>query len=210
MSSRLVLQHPSRKNPVKGFIEQSSSRSPRTFLGALGRPPPFPLSSLSIADPWTAATSPISATAGRRQWASALVLGRAGVPRGDRGRQAPVISSASTDWTPIRRNAPTATQWRLLSAEALPTEDHLPNSWAAIALVVRGSSSSRSTRGAPFDRPAGMGVRPKAAGRSQAEFRLRLPWRRRVARRGSDAPCGLHAAAGIEMHRPGADQNRER
>jgi hypothetical protein len=49
MSSRLVLQHPSRKNPVKGFIEQSSSRSPRTFLGAFGPPPPFPLSSLSIA-----------------------------------------------------------------------------------------------------------------------------------------------------------------
>jgi hypothetical protein len=94
MSSRLVLQHPSRKNPAKGFIEQSSSRSPRTFLGAFGRPPPFPLSSLSIADPWTAATSPIPATAGRRQWAPALVLGRAGFRRGDRGRQAPVISSA--------------------------------------------------------------------------------------------------------------------
>jgi hypothetical protein len=57
MSSRLVLQHPSRKNPVKGFPEQSSSRSPRTFLGALGRPPPFPLSSLSIADPWVAVTA---------------------------------------------------------------------------------------------------------------------------------------------------------
>jgi len=38
MSSRLVLQQPSRKNPVMGFIEQSSSRSPRTFLGACGRP----------------------------------------------------------------------------------------------------------------------------------------------------------------------------
>ena len=58
-----------------GFIEQSSSRSPRTFLGAFGRPPPFPLSSLSIADPWTAVTSPIPATASRRQWAPALVLG---------------------------------------------------------------------------------------------------------------------------------------
>src|SRR6516162_11270686 len=75
MSSRLVLQHPSRKNPVKGFIEQSSSRSPRTFLGAFGRPPPFPVSSLSIADLWIAATPPIPATAGRRQWAPALVLG---------------------------------------------------------------------------------------------------------------------------------------
>src|SRR6516225_10409072 len=104
MSSRLVLQHLSRKNPVIGFIEQSSSRSPRTFLGALGRPPPFPLSSLSIADPWTAAMSPLPATAGRRQWAPALVLGRPDFRRG--GRQAPVISSASTDWTPIRRNAP--------------------------------------------------------------------------------------------------------
>jgi hypothetical protein len=31
-----------------GFIEQTSSRSPRTFRGALDRPPPFPLSSLSI------------------------------------------------------------------------------------------------------------------------------------------------------------------
>ena len=45
----------SRKNPVLGFIEQTSSRSPRTFRGALGRPPPFPLSSLSIADSWIAA-----------------------------------------------------------------------------------------------------------------------------------------------------------
>ena len=39
-----------------GFVEQSSSRSPRTFLGAFGRPPPFPVSSLSIADLWIAAT----------------------------------------------------------------------------------------------------------------------------------------------------------
>src|SRR5277367_1147311 len=54
-SSRLVLQQPSRKNPVLGLIEQTSSRSPRTFRGALGRPPPFPLSSLSIADSWIAA-----------------------------------------------------------------------------------------------------------------------------------------------------------
>jgi hypothetical protein len=72
MSSRFVLQHPSRKNPVMGFIEQSSSLSPRTFLGGFGPPPPFPLSSLSIADPLTAATSPIPSTAGRRQWAPAL------------------------------------------------------------------------------------------------------------------------------------------
>jgi hypothetical protein len=57
-SSRLVLQQPSRKNPVLGFIEQTSSRSPRTFRGALGRPPPFPLSSLSIADSWIAAMLP--------------------------------------------------------------------------------------------------------------------------------------------------------
>jgi integrase len=69
------LQHPSLKNPVNGFIEQSSSRSPRTFLGAFGRPPPFPLSSLSIADPWTPATFPIPATAGRRQWAPPFILG---------------------------------------------------------------------------------------------------------------------------------------
>jgi hypothetical protein len=48
MSSRLVSQQPSRKNPVMGFIEQTSSRSPRTFRGPLGRPPPFPLSSLNI------------------------------------------------------------------------------------------------------------------------------------------------------------------
>jgi hypothetical protein len=75
MSSRLVLQQPSRKNPVLGFIEQSSRRSPRTFLGACGRPPPFPVSSLSTADLWIAATFPIPATAGRRQWAPALVLG---------------------------------------------------------------------------------------------------------------------------------------
>jgi hypothetical protein len=57
-SSRLVLQQPSRKNPVMGFTEQSSSRSPRTFLGACGRPPPFPVSSLSTADPWIAAAFP--------------------------------------------------------------------------------------------------------------------------------------------------------
>src|SRR5499427_7544737 len=48
MSSRPVLQQPSRKNPVMGFNEQTSSRSPRTFRGALGRPPPFPLSSVRI------------------------------------------------------------------------------------------------------------------------------------------------------------------
>ena len=55
MSSGPVLQQPSRKNPVFGLIEQSSSRSPRTFRGALRRPPPFPLSSLSNANSWIAA-----------------------------------------------------------------------------------------------------------------------------------------------------------
>lgn len=55
MSSGPVLQQPSRKNPVTGLIEQSSSRSPRTFRGALRRPPPFPLSSLSNANSWIAA-----------------------------------------------------------------------------------------------------------------------------------------------------------
>ncbi len=54
-SSGLVLQQPSRKNPVLGIIEQTSSLSPRTFRGALGRPPPFPLSSLSIANSWVSA-----------------------------------------------------------------------------------------------------------------------------------------------------------
>jgi hypothetical protein len=49
-SSRLVSQQPSRKNPVMGFIEQTSSRSPSTLRGGLRRPPPLPLSSLSIAD----------------------------------------------------------------------------------------------------------------------------------------------------------------
>lgn len=44
-----VLQQPSRKNPVIGLIEQTSSRSPSTLRGVLGRPPPLPLSSLSIA-----------------------------------------------------------------------------------------------------------------------------------------------------------------
>jgi hypothetical protein len=63
------------KEPVMGFIEQSSSRSPRTFLGACGRPRSFPVSSLSTADLWIAAAFPIPATAGRRQWAPALVLG---------------------------------------------------------------------------------------------------------------------------------------
>ena len=57
-----------------GFVEQSSSRSPRTFLGAFGRPPPFPVSSLSTADLWVAATFPIPATACRRQWAPERVL----------------------------------------------------------------------------------------------------------------------------------------
>src|SRR5947209_4460027 len=49
-SSRVVSQQPSRKNPVMGFIEQTSSRSPSTLRGGLRRPPPLPLSSLSIAD----------------------------------------------------------------------------------------------------------------------------------------------------------------
>src|SRR5439155_6835193 len=49
MSSRPVSQQPSRKNPVMGFIEQTSSRSPSTLRGVPGRPPPLPLSSLSIA-----------------------------------------------------------------------------------------------------------------------------------------------------------------
>ena len=48
MSSRPVSQQPSRKNPVIGLIEQTSSRSPSTLRGALGRPPPSPLWSLSI------------------------------------------------------------------------------------------------------------------------------------------------------------------
>src|SRR5215472_17207819 len=48
MSSRLVSQQPSRKNPVIGSMEQNSRRSPSTLRGTPGRPPPFPLSSLSI------------------------------------------------------------------------------------------------------------------------------------------------------------------
>jgi hypothetical protein len=76
MSSPLVLQQPSRKNPVMGFIEQSSSRSPRTFLGAFGRPPPFPLSFLSTADLWIAVTSlypqPPAADSGHRRLSSEL------------------------------------------------------------------------------------------------------------------------------------------
>src|ERR1700674_323587 len=48
MSSRLVSQHPSRKNPVIGLKEQTSSRSPSTFLGSLRLPPPLPASSLNI------------------------------------------------------------------------------------------------------------------------------------------------------------------
>src|SRR5262249_20028582 len=49
MSSRPVSQQPSRKNPVMGFIEHTSSRSPSTLRGVSGRPPPCPLSSLSMA-----------------------------------------------------------------------------------------------------------------------------------------------------------------
>src|SRR5580704_14257465 len=56
-SSPLVLQQLSRKKPVLGSVEQTSSRSPRTFRGELGRPPPFPLSSLSIADSWIVAVA---------------------------------------------------------------------------------------------------------------------------------------------------------
>ena len=49
MSSRLVSQQPSRKKPVIGLTEQTSSRSPSTFLGWLRRPPPpLPASSLNI------------------------------------------------------------------------------------------------------------------------------------------------------------------
>src|SRR5258708_35790175 len=47
-SSGPVSQQPSRKKPVIGLIEQSSSSSPRTLRGSLRRPPPLPLSSLSI------------------------------------------------------------------------------------------------------------------------------------------------------------------
>ena len=36
LSSPLVLQQPSRKKPVLGSVEQTSSRSPRTFRGELG------------------------------------------------------------------------------------------------------------------------------------------------------------------------------
>jgi hypothetical protein len=49
MSSRPVSQQPSRKNPVMGFVEQTSSWSPSTLRGALRRPPPLPLSSLRMA-----------------------------------------------------------------------------------------------------------------------------------------------------------------
>src|SRR6266550_7328130 len=75
MSSRLVSQQPSRKNPVMGFIEQSSSRSPRTFRGPVGRSPLFQLSSLSIVVSWVAAMSdssggdfllPLGSTGNRR------------------------------------------------------------------------------------------------------------------------------------------------
>jgi hypothetical protein len=48
-SSRPVSQQPSRKKPVMGFMEQSSSRSPSTLRGVFRRPAPLPLSSLSIA-----------------------------------------------------------------------------------------------------------------------------------------------------------------
>jgi hypothetical protein len=48
-SSRLVSQQPSRKKPVIGFKEQTSSRSPSTFFGSLRLPPPpLPASSLNI------------------------------------------------------------------------------------------------------------------------------------------------------------------
>src|SRR5437899_10272580 len=47
-SSRDVLQQPSRKKPVIGFIEQTSSRSPSTLRAALRQPSPCALSSLSI------------------------------------------------------------------------------------------------------------------------------------------------------------------
>ncbi len=50
-SSCPVSQQPSRKKPVMGLIEQTSSRSPNTLRGVLGRPPPLPLSSLSIYSP---------------------------------------------------------------------------------------------------------------------------------------------------------------
>src|SRR5262249_883095 len=49
MSSCSVSQQPSRKNPVMGLIEHTSSRSPSTLRGLFGRPPPCPLSSLSMA-----------------------------------------------------------------------------------------------------------------------------------------------------------------
>src|SRR6516165_10688764 len=47
ISSRAVSQQPSRKNPVMGLNEQTSNRSPSTLRDPR-RPPPLPLSSLSI------------------------------------------------------------------------------------------------------------------------------------------------------------------
>src|SRR5258708_23974807 len=49
MSSRLVSQQPSRKKPVIGLKEQTSSRLPSTLLDSFRRPPPpLPASSLNI------------------------------------------------------------------------------------------------------------------------------------------------------------------
>src|SRR6202020_2510696 len=48
MSSRLVSQQQSRKNPVIGLKEQTSSRSPSTFFASRRPPPPLPASSFNI------------------------------------------------------------------------------------------------------------------------------------------------------------------
>src|SRR5262249_57144549 len=45
---RRLLQRPPGKTPVRGYNEQPSSGPPRTSRGALGRPPPSPLSSVRI------------------------------------------------------------------------------------------------------------------------------------------------------------------
>ena len=98
MSSRPVSQQPSRKNPVMGFIEQTSSRSPSTLRGALRRPPPPPPSSLRM---------PASITA--------VVLGCGACVWAARARTRPVAQLP-----PCLSGAPPQSgRWRERSARAL-------------------------------------------------------------------------------------------
>ena len=101
-SSPLVLQQPSRKKPVLGSASRRCFYSPRTFRGEFGRPPPFPLSSLSsIADPGPPPLPPrISPSTVGRTMALRKVSNRRGIRKGPCVPAASAMRSKSNAWQP--------------------------------------------------------------------------------------------------------------